>query len=296
MEPRHVTLLVNPASGRGRAGRAAREAQDILVSAGMRADLLEGADAADAADRARRAVASGTDALIACGGDGTVHLALQAVMGSATALGIVPLGSGNDIARALGIPRGDVAAAAEPIVAWREREVDVGEVTTDDGHREWFLAVVSAGFDSEVNERANRMAFPPGQAKYLTAIVAELGVFEPLPYTLWLDGAREDVEGMLVAVGNGTSYGGGMKVCPGARIDDGELSVMLLAKVSKPTFLRVFPRVFRGTHISHPAVSERSAREVRIEAPGQVAYADGERIGPLPVSVGLAPRALTVLT
>jgi diacylglycerol kinase (ATP) len=291
---RRIAILVNPPSGRGRAVGAGEELRDRLTTSGLESVLLQGGSADESRELVRRAVADEVDALVVCGGDGTVHLALQQLVGTSVALGIVPVGSGDDIARALGLPRGEVATTAEAVIADRRRLIDVAEAVPDDGQRRWFLGVMSAGFDSMVNERANRMSFPPGQAKYLAAIVAELGVFHPVAYRLELDGVPEEADGMLVAVGNAVSYGGGMKVCPSAVIDDGELSVMFLGKVSKPTFLRVFPRVFTGTHVTHPAVTERSARTVRIEGPGQIAYADGERIAPLPVTVTVSPLALSV--
>ncbi|MCX6461787.1 MAG: YegS/Rv2252/BmrU family lipid kinase [Actinobacteria bacterium] len=293
---RRIGVLVNPTSGRGKGGRAAPEVLDLLRANGIDPVRIEGTDGDDALIKARDAVTSGLDGLVACGGDGTVHIALQAVMGHDIPLGVIPVGSGDDIARALGIPRKDVAAAVAVVTNGNERLVDVGEVTTDGGVHRYFLGVLSSGFDSMVNERANRMSFPPGQAKYLAAIIAELGVFKPATYHIELDGVAEDTDGMLVAVGNGVSYGGGMKVCPGAVIDDGLFSVVLLGRIGKPTFLRVFPRVFAGTHIEHPAVTERTARTVRLEAVGQVAYADGERIDVLPVSVNLLPSALRAFT
>lgn len=292
---RRIGVLVNPTSGRGKGARSAPEVLSRLAAGGVEVIEIQGVDADDAVRQATEAASTGLDALVACGGDGTVNLALRSIMGTAVPLGIVPVGTGDDIARSLGIPRGDVGAAVDVIVAGHLRTVDLGMAHCDGQGEHPFLGVLSAGFDSMVNERANRMSFPRGQAKYMAAIVAELGVFKPVAYHLELDGVPEDVDGMLVAVGNGTSYGGGMRVCPGAVIDDGSLSVLVLGKVSKPTFLRVFPRVFKGTHIEHPAVTERQARTVRISGAGQVAYADGERIGPLPATVAVRPGALHVL-
>jgi diacylglycerol kinase (ATP) len=144
------------------------------------------------------------------------------------------------------------------------------------------------------------MTWPSGQARYLRAILAELRVFKPVPYTMVLDEGtdgevRVERRGMLVAVGNGTSYGGGMRVCPGALIDDGLLAVTFLGELSTPTFLRVFPTVYKGTHVERPEVTEHVARSVTLDAPGQVAYADGERIGPLPVAVRVEPGAVRLL-
>jgi diacylglycerol kinase (ATP) len=151
-----------------------------------------------------------------------------------------------------------------------------------------------------VNERANAMTWPSGQARYLRAILAELRSFKAVPYSLVVDEGlvtelREQKTGMLVAVGNGTSYGGGMRVCPGALLDDGLLSFIFLDEVSTPRFLRVFPQVFKGTHVEIDEVHEYTATTVHLDAPGQIAYADGERVGPLPIDVRVVPAAVSLL-
>jgi len=139
------------------------------------------------------------------------------------------------------------------------------------------------------------MSWPKGRMRYNLAILAELRVFHAVPFRLELDGEPLEREAMLVAVGNGSSYGGGMRVCPDALVDDGLLAVTVLGRISKPEFLRVFPRVYKGTHVQHPAVTVHSARTVSLQAPGVVAYADGERVGALPVRIECVPGALAVL-
>ncbi|MFD2351788.1 hypothetical protein ACFSTC_24725 [Nonomuraea ferruginea] len=178
----------------------------------------------------------------------------------------------------------------------RPRAVDAARIGTGDGE-ELFAGVVCCGFDSRVNERANRLTWPPGMARYLLATAQELRSFEPIPFRVTLDdGEPYEREAMLVAVGNTSSYGAGMRVCPDALPDDGLLDVMMVEALGKAEFLRVFPSVYRGTHVTHRAVTVRRARSVRLEAPGVVAYADGERIGPGPVTCEIRPGALTVLT
>jgi diacylglycerol kinase (ATP) len=172
--------------------------------------------------------------------------------------------------------------------------LDVGVVRSADGVERYFLGVLSTGFDSSVNERANALPRLAGH-RYNVAIVRELASFRALDYDVVIDGVREQAPGMLVSVGNGSRYGGGMRICPAALPDDGLLDVTWLGAVSKPTFLRVFPSVFRGTHIEHPAVRTFRGRSLRIAADGQIAYADGERIGPLPVEIEVRPAALRVL-
>lgn len=288
-------MLVNPTSAKGRAARAANPVAARLASAGHSVTVLTGSDAADAQRLAARAVADGADALVALGGDGLVNIALQAVAGTSIPLGVIAAGTGNDVARCLGLPTDDPLAGADVVAAGVTRRLDAVHVDGADGAR-WFLGVLGAGFDSLVNERANRMRWPRGAQRYNLAVLAELRVFRPLPFTVVADGADVSSPAMLVAVGNGASYGGGMRVCPAADMDDGLLEVTIVGPVSKPTFVRVFPRVFRGTHVHHPAVTTHRAREVTLGSPGVVAYADGERLGPLPVTCRVVPGAVTAIT
>ncbi|CAB5039936.1 MAG: hypothetical protein F2911_11250 [Actinobacteria bacterium] len=299
-----VVLLVNPASGKGRSAALAALTATRLRSLGHDVVMVAGDDAADAKARLDSALrGSPTAAVVACGGDGTVNLCLQGIAGTDVALGILPVGTGNDIAAHLGIP-GDSRAAgdliADCLATGGARVVDAGRVISADGNERWFLGVLSSGFDSLVNERANTMTWPGGQARYIRAILSELRVFKPVAYSMQVDEGlasefRIQQRGMLVAVGNATSYGGGMRVCPGALIDDGLLSVTFLGELSTTTFLRVFPSVYKGTHVRRSEVQEYSATTVRLDAPGQVAYADGERVGPLPVEIRVVPGAVRLL-
>lgn len=284
-----VGLLVNAAAGRGRGGRAARLTADRLRAAGLRVREIGGSDQDESLRAARAAVAGGLSGLVAVGGDGTVHLALQAVTGTSTPLGIVPAGTGNDFASALGLSakRPDIAIAA--IAAGSVRTVDAVRVG-----EQWWACVMGAGFDSAVNERANGMRWPRGPMRYNLAILAELGLFRPKPFVLTLDGVRIETEAMLVAVANAPAYGGGLRVAPDARLDDGLLDVVVLGPIPKAVFLRLLPRVRTGGHIGHPAVTVHRARVVVLEGEGQTAYADGERLADLPVRAECIPGALRV--
>jgi len=234
------------------------------------------------------------DALVALGGDGMANLALQAVAGTTTPLGIIPAGTGNDLAAALGMPSADPSAAARLVAELLQglgpRPMDA--VSTAYG---WYGCVLGAGFDSRVNDRANRMTWPKGKARYNIAMLAELRVFTPVPFLVTIDGEVLETEAMLVAVGNAPTYGAGIRVCPDAVIDDGLLDVTILGPVSKVEFLRVFPKVYSGGHRDHPAVRMLRGREVRIEAQGVNAYADGEFHGALPLTCTVMPGAVQVL-
>lgn len=290
-----ITLFVNPTAGRGRGARAARPAASAFRDAGFSVRTVLGDDPRDALDRARAAVEEGTGALIAVGGDGMANLALQAVVGTGTPFGLVAAGTGNDFARALGMPLREPAAAgrmiADALKCGRVRDIDLGRV----GDR-WFGAVLASGFDSRVNDRGNRMRLPLGRVKYDVAMVAELAAFRPLPYRITLDGGEvREVEATLVAVGNGPSYGGGMRICPGADLTDGLFDITVVGECSRATLLRVFPRVYRGTHVGHPAITVLRAASVELVAEEVTGYADGEPVGPLPLTARCVPGALRVV-
>jgi diacylglycerol kinase (ATP) len=287
---REIALLTNPTAGKGKHGHVHDHALQRMRDAGLVVRDLQGRDADEALDLARQCVADGVDAVVVCGGDGMVHIALQAVATSPTPLGIIPAGTGNDVARYFDIPRTDPVAAADRVIAGRTRTVDLAR----SGSR-YFVTVLAAGFDAIVNERANRMTWPKGQMRYNIATLAELRVFEPLPYILQIDDLRLELDAMLVAVGNGPSFGGGLRITEGALLDDGMLDVVIIKPMSKPGLIRTYPKLFKGTHVTHPQYEHHLARSVTIAAPGIVSYADGERFGPLPLTVECAPGALTVL-
>ncbi|GAA4585150.1 diacylglycerol kinase [Planotetraspora phitsanulokensis] len=274
-----------------------------LRAGGRPVSVIVGTSPEDSLERARSIVADGPEALVAFGGDGLVHLALQAVAGTDVPLGIIPAGTGNDIAGALGIARRDPMAAADVVTAGHHRVIDAARLSTGEGHGdghgdgggEWFAGVMACGFDSRVNERANEMTRPPGMAKYVVALVRELRSWAPIPFRITLDGEVAEQEAVLVAVANTSSYGAGMRVCPDARPDDGLLDVLTLGAMSRGEFLRTFPRVYRGSHLNHPGVTVKRARSVTLEAPDVVAYADGERVGSAPVYCAVVPGALRVL-
>lgn len=288
--------MVNPTSGKNTGAQVGTEALTLLRAAGVDILDLSAADARSAMEQGRAAIASGAvDRVVVAGGDGMVHLGANLCAGTGIPLGVIAAGTGNDIARELGLPVRDAAKSVERILSGGTRVVDAVRHTTATGEDKWFLGVLAAGFDAVVNERANQLRWPKGAMRYNLAILRELPVFRAIPYGLVLDGQRIDTEAMLVAVGNGPAYGGGMRVTPGAAFDDGLLDVLVLGKISTFEFLRVFPQVFKGSHVSHPAVQILQARSVRLEASGIVSYADGERFAPLPMTMEVVPGALTVL-
>ena len=280
-------VVVNPKAGLGVAASLATQVVGFLQSRGISYRMISPNSAAETRSLVRESLQSGqTTRLLSVGGDGLFHLLLQFAIEFRVPLAIAPGGTGNDFYRTLGWFDYELANYLEHLISTEPTLVDVGVV---DG--EYFGAVLSSGFDSVVNERANRMKWPKGPAKYNAAIALEFPKFKAIEFRIFADEKVLEVEAMLIAIGNGKSYGGGMRVCPNSDLHDGLFDVMILHPVSKLEFIKVFPTVYKGTHIEHPQVEVFRASQIRIES-SAVAYADGERIGQLPVQVESLPQSL----
>ncbi|MFC4242734.1 diacylglycerol/lipid kinase family protein [Gryllotalpicola reticulitermitis] len=297
--PTRVVVAVSPAAAFGRHHGAGDSVCEVLEAAGhavvpvveQNFELLR----REVERELENAAESG--ALVVVGGDGMVSLGVNAVAQTGIPLGVVPIGTGNDTARNIGMPIGEPAAAGRLIAAALERPphaVDAALVTHG-VHSTWVVGVVSAGFDAAVNERANVMTWPKSQRRYTIAVVSELFTFRAPRYRLTVDGESREFDAMLVAVANHSSIGGGMRIAPAATMDDGLLDLVVVERMSKPRFLRVFPKVFRGEHTELPEVRIERVQHVRIEADGVVAYGDGERIGPPPLELSVVPGAVLLL-
>jgi diacylglycerol kinase (ATP) len=293
-----VAILCNPTAGRGVHRHALDAAVSRLRRGGRDVQLIDPLGVDAAVEACHQAVRAGAAALVAAGGDGTVNLALQAAAETGIGFGVLPVGTGNDFAVELGLPR-DAAAAADVIAHaldhGERRLVDLAHMTPQHGPSRWFGAVLGAGFDSFVNERANAMRFPRGPRRYDLAILAELARLRPRAYTMRLDGVEHRIDAVLVAVGNTASYGGGMRICPTADPGDGLLDVVVAGRVGRVELMRIKPKVYAGTHVEHPLVTSYRAKTVELDADGIVAYVDGERSSALPVSVTAVPGALSLL-
>jgi diacylglycerol kinase (ATP) len=291
-----VTVLTNPMAGHGNAPHATERAIGRFQELGIEVIAIVGRDAANARELAQQAVDEGTEAFVVVGGDGVIRLALQVLARSGIPLGIVPAGTGNDHAREYNLPTADPVAAVDVIAAGRTETVDLGLVQGADGSQTWFGTVAATGFDSLVSDRVNRMRWPHGRMRYNLAIVAEITKLRPLPFRMVFDGEREFVADLtLAAFGNTRSYGGGMLICPNAIHSDGLLDVTMVRAGSRTRLIRLFPTVFKGTHIGLDEVVTERARTVTVESPGINAYADGDYVCPLPVEISAVPSALTMI-
>lgn len=299
MSAPRIALVVNPASGVGRAAKVS-DCVAARLRAGAEVTVQVGTSAAHAVELMTVA-ARGHDAVVVLGGDGMVHLALQALAGGDTPLGIVPGGTGNDVADVLGFPADPLAAAdlvLAAVVDGSVRRADLGRTATGT----WWATVLCAGFDSAVNARANRMTWPKGPRRYDLAIAAEMLRLRPYRFRIDLDGQPMEVDATLVAIGNGPQYGGHKKMTPDGRMDSGEFAITVVGPVSRLTLARLAPKLPDAGHIGHPAITTYTAREVGLTASGAdaepgriVSFADGEPVSPLPVITACVSAALPVL-
>lgn len=295
-----VRLLVSPAGGRGRALAAAGAVRSVIEAAGHEVADISG-DSAEASERAARAaVAAGAGRLLAVGGDGTVNIAAQAAAETDTVLGIVPAGTGNDFARAVGLFGAGVERAAARALG-PDRYVDAIRVTRSASAGQpprWSTSVVTGGFSADVNARAERVRFPKGASRYTVATLLTVARLRHRRLAFTVDGQRHEFTCALWAVANTRSFGGGMAICPDADPRDGLLDLTVVGKMGRATLLRLLPTVFKGTHVRHPDVVSLRGRAITVDdaspAGSQIgeAFGDGEPMGSPPITFEAVPAAL----
>jgi diacylglycerol kinase (ATP) len=289
-----LVVVANPAAGHGRAGRLIGKVTTALHRLRVPHEIRVSESGPDLEGMARVAAEGGTRIVAALGGDGTLSLAANGILGTGAALAALPGGTGDDFAKAIGAGRLDTAVGllANP----KTVDLDVIEVTTGAVHKS-FVNIAGAGFDSEVNETANGMTVKLGATgTYITALLKTLSRYSPASFTIQVDDERMELDAMLVEVGSGRWTGGGMKVLPNAFMNDGLLDVCIVEALSKTAFLRAFPRVFLGSHTTHPKVRMRTGTRVQVEANRRVlVYADGESVGSLPAIFEVRPGVLPVV-
>lgn len=290
-------LILNPGAGRGRGRRRAQALTRLAQRHGL--DLVESTNAAHLTELARRAADDGLERVFVAGGDGTLHHAIQGLVGTATALAPIPLGSGNDLAMALATPLGSMESALDVGSSAGIGSIDLARIDTVTASR-YYSCVASCGFDAAVNAVANRITEFSGPIIYVWAVLRTLAGFRPPHVRVEWDGGGWNAPAMFAVTANGPSYGGGMRIAPAASLVDGVLDVVVVKAVSKATLLAVFPKVFSGRHINHPAVIVGRGSRIRLEAePSGDLYGDGELVGPMQgaaAEITVVPRALPVVT
>lgn len=286
-------FIVNPAAGRGRAEGAARKSARILREAGHVVEIRQTREPGHAGQLLTQAVQDGCEHLAVCGGDGTISEVLPAAMQGSVAVGILPFGTANDLARALHIPRRP-SAATDVLLAGHTDTIDLGSI---DGRP--FATVAAFGFDAEVNQVvAGKQGFLGGSMGYACAALRHLARFRPPRVRISGEFGQVEEEVLLVAAGNTRSYGGGMQIAPGADPRDGKLDVCIVRQVPRRVVVSMFPRMLSGRHVHHPAVRVERSRWLRIECldpSPRVAYADGELVGHSPLFIETMPAALRLV-
>lgn len=283
-----LTLLVNPSSAGGKTLKLLPRVEAALDArrAVFRVERTRSLD--HGVELALRAIELG-EVPVVVSGDGLLGAVGGAMAGSETPLGLIPGGRGNDLARALGIPK-EPEAAVDVVLAGHSRTIDVGEAN---GKR--FLGIASVGFDSECNRLANETHFLRGNWVYAYSMMRTLIGWKPARFTIADGGERKRITGYFVAVANNSVYGGGMYIAPEAELDDGKFDVVSIGEGGKLRFLWGLKDVLKGNHLGKDEVSVFRASRLDIDAsrPFPV-YADGDHLTDLPVSLRVLPRCLSI--
>lgn len=291
-----IGIIINPSSGRGKGAARGEQVLRTLAARGQEFLNLSGASMDEANANARHAINDGKiDGLIVVGGDGIAHLGVNIACDTGISLGIIAAGTGNDLARSIGMPEGDVVAGTHAVLDKLDnpRRVDAIRATSSTGPF-WFFGTASAGFDALCNQRANEMSWPKGQRRYDIAMVLELAKFKPIHYEATIDGEHRSFDAMLCAVANGPAFGGGMMIAPEANVEDGLLDLFIVHAMSRVELLKVFPKVYTGRHVTHPAVEFVRAKSLKLSSGNMPVYSDGEARGHSPLTATVVPGALSI--
>ena len=288
---RPVCLIVNPSAGGGRTARLLPAVEASLRGQGIAFRVERTHSIEHARELARSTVAAG-ELAAAMGGDGLLGAIAGELRGTDGALAVLPGGRGNDFARKLGLGN-DPVAACDVLAQGREQAIDVADV-----NGRAYLGIASSGLDSDAGDLANatKLRAKLGQLVYVYATLRAVRAWRPAHWEVVLDGEPRSFTGYSVAVCNSGVFGGGMYLAPDARLDDGILDVVMIGDIPKRKYLGSLPKVFNGTHLLEPGVELVQAREVAFHADRPfTAYADGDPIGDLPLTVRVLPGSLRVV-
>ena len=284
-------IVLNRKSGKGRASLLSQDLLSLLKKDGKDFKVIDENTAEQTRIQLSKEIANPKlETVVAIGGDGLVHLCIQLLANSDIGFAVIASGTGNDFARSMGFHRKKVFDIYNHISRSNSTKIDLGVVKSM-VKQEWFVQVLSTGFDSNVNYLANKVRKPRGKIKYTIAMLLVLAKFRPIKYEVELDGNILMAESMFFSVANASNYGGGMMISPLASNTDGILNLIAVDPVSRFTLLRIFPRVFSGTHIKHPKVKSYTAKQISMKA-DTWAYADGEFISKLPVDISVDKSSL----
>jgi len=285
-------LVANETAGKGKALQLANQFADLLSQVNEKFTLINEKSYEKTIEKLKAELSTNSyNKVIAVGGDGLVNLCLQYLAQSGLTLGVIPAGTGNDFARAVGVNKMSITEIFNLYTMTDPVKIDLGHIKSSTAEK-WFVQVLSTGFDAEVNSRANKIKWPRGKSKYTIATVRTLARFKPVNYKIDIDSRKFDQSAMLFTIANGETYGGGMRICPGASNSDGIFEILLVRPVSRFVLLTIFPKVFKGNHIPHQKIDTYRAKVVIISAPTS-AYADGEYVANLPITVTNVGSALS---
>ena len=292
-----IGLIVNPVAGGNRGAQVGPEVLSLLSQSEHSVVELSGGNLLEARANAEAAIAANSiDALVVVGGDGIAHLGTNLCAGKNIVMAIIPAGTGNDAAAMFGMPLTDTAEAVRLVLEGLSSPKKIDAIKVSHGGKvTWALGSASAGFDALAAARANAISWPKGPMRYYVAMLLELAKFKPIKYQSVVDGIPRDFEAMLCVVSNTGIYGGGMLVVPGASVTDAKLDVLLVKKMSRLKFVTIFPRVYKGTHITDKDVEIFKASKISITASGMPIYSDGEYVGQAPFEAEVVPGALTII-
>ena len=284
-----VCLIVNPHAGGGRALRLLPGVEAALRGQGRPFRVVETMSMQHARQLAREACDQG-DIIAAMGGDGIVGAVAGELRDRQGLLAVIPGGRGNDFARKLDIPF-DPVEAVKLLETGAERSVDLALANGT-----VYLGILSAGIDSDVSRIALETRLKLGTFVYTYGVLRAIARWKPAAWKVTIDGESLDFPGYSVAVANSGVFGGGMFLAPDASLEDGKLDVVLIRQQSRLRYLRGLRRVFNGSHLKDPAITLHQGCEITFEADRPfTAYADGDPIGDLPLTVQVLPGALRVV-
>jgi len=292
-----IGLVVNPVAGVNRGVQVGPEVLSLLSQSEHSVVELSGGNLLEARENAEAAIAANSiDALVVVGGDGMAHLGTNLCAGKNIVMAIIPAGTGNDAAAMLGMPLTNTAECVRLVLEGLSSPKKIDAIKVSHGGKvTWALGYASAGFDALAAARANAISWPKGPMRYYVAMLLELAKFKPIKYQSVVDGNPRDFEAMLCVVSNTGIFGGGMLVVPGASVTDAKLDVLLVKKMSRVKFVTIFPKVYKGTHITDKDVEIFKASKISITASGMPIYSDGEYVGQAPFEAEVVLGALMMV-
>ncbi len=279
-----ICLIVNPNAGRKKGLEAAARVSALLGDAGIECSQFVSTAPGGTRAIAETVVPTDWDGIVAVGGDGTLFEVVNGLLAHAESvpvpLGLIPVGTGNSFIKDLGIE--SVDDAVDRILTRRTRRIDLGRFTSDAGTF-WFANLLGAGFVSNVAYRARKYKVF-GALSYVFAVLEEVIGLKTTAVVLEIDGRTIECDALFVEICNSRFTGGNMMMAPGARIDDGELDVILVRRVNRRTVLKLLPTIFSGRHVQSPAVEVIRGRSMRLTAEEPLMLSpDGETFGRTPI-------------